>query len=152
MSEKQPFYHYLHQQVRALLDGEADLIAKLANLSALLKQELPSINWVGFYLLKDDELVLGPFQGKPACFRIPVGRGVCGSAIVQGKTLRINDVHQFDGHIACDSASNAEIVIPIRHSGKIIGLLDIDSPNFNRFDLQDQLGLEETMLILESML
>ncbi|MGL5287894.1 MAG: GAF domain-containing protein, partial [Aeromonas sp.] len=122
------------------------------NLSALLGQELTDINWVGFYLLQGETLVLGPFQGKPACMRIPIGAGVCGRAVMQDETLVIDDVHQFAGHIACDGASNAEIVIPVRQLGKIIGVLDIDSPIFNRFDHQDRIGLEETVQILESML
>ncbi|MFM5392958.1 GAF domain-containing protein [Aeromonas veronii] len=152
MIEKQPFYRILNQQAKALLEGETDLIANLANLSALLNQELTEINWVGFYLLQGETLVLGPFQGKPACVRIPVGGGVCGTAVAEGKTQLIDDVHQFDGHIACDGASNSEIVIPLRRGGEIIGVLDIDSPIFNRFDQQDRIGLEETVQILESML
>ncbi|MGL5814645.1 MAG: GAF domain-containing protein [Aeromonas sp.] len=152
MIEKQAFYRTLNQQAQALLEGEPDRIATLANLSALLNQELADINWVGFYLLQGETLVLGPFQGKPACVRIPVGRGVCGTAVSEGKTQLVDDVHQFVGHIACDGASNSEIVIPLRHNGKIIGVLDIDSPIFNRFDEQDRLGLEETVQILESML
>ncbi|MGY6036986.1 GAF domain-containing protein [Aeromonas sp. AE23HZ002T15] len=152
MIEKQAFYRTLNQQAQALLEGEPDRIATLANLSALLNQELADINWVGFYLLQGETLVLGPFQGKPACVRIPVGRGVCGTAVSEGKTQLVDDVHQFVGHIACDGASNSEIVIPLRHNGEIIGVLDIDSPIFNRFDEQDRLGLEETVQILESML
>lgn len=152
MIEKQAFYRTLNQQAQALLEGEPDRIATLANLSALLNQELADINWVGFYLLQGETLVLGPFQGKPACVRIPVGRGVCGTAVSEGKTQLVDDVHQFVGHIACDGASNSEIVIPVRHNGEIIGVLDIDSPIFNRFDEQDRLGLEETVQILESML
>ena len=152
MIEKQAFYRTLNQQAQALLEGEPDLIATLANLSALLNQELADINWVGFYLLQGDTLVLGPFQGKPACVRIPVGRGVCGTAVAEGKTQLVDDVHQFVGHIACDGASNSEIVIPLRRGGEIIGVLDVDSPIFNRFDQDDQNGLEETVQILESML
>ncbi len=152
MIEKQAFYRTLNQQAQALLEGEPDMIATLANLSALLNQELADINWVGFYLLQGETLVLGPFQGKPACVRIPVGRGVCGTAVAEGKTQRVDDVHQFAGHIACDGASNSEIVIPLRRGGEIIGVLDIDSPIFNRFDEQDRIGLEETVQILESML
>lgn len=152
MTEKQAFYRTLNQQAQALLEGEADLIATLANLSALLNQELTDINWVGFYLLQGETLVLGPFQGKPACVRIPVGRGVCGTAVAEGRTQLVDDVHQFAGHIACDGASNSEIVIPLRRAGEIIGVLDIDSPIFNRFDEQDRIGLEETVQILESML
>ncbi|MFQ2091438.1 GAF domain-containing protein [Aeromonas taiwanensis] len=152
MIEKQAFYRTLNQQAQALLEGEPDMIATLANLSALLNQELTDINWVGFYLLQGETLVLGPFQGKPACVRIPVGRGVCGTAVAEGKTQLVDDVHQFAGHIACDGASNSEIVIPLRRAGKIIGVLDIDSPIFSRFDEQDRIGLEETVQILESML
>ena len=152
MSDKNAFYRTLNRQAQALLEGEPDLIAKLANLSALLNQELTGINWVGFYLLQGDTLVLGPFQGKPACVRIPVGRGVCGTAVAQGKTQLVDDVHQFEGHIACDGASNTEIVIPLRRGHEIIGVLDIDSPIFNRFDQEDRIGLEETVQILESML
>ncbi|MGS3152077.1 GAF domain-containing protein [Aeromonas sanarellii] len=152
MTEKQAFYRTLNLQAQALLEGEPDLIATLANLSALLNQELTDINWVGFYLLQGETLVLGPFQGKPACVRIPVGRGVCGTAVAEGRTQLVDDVHQFAGHIACDGASNSEIVIPLRRAGEIIGVLDIDSPIFNRFDEQDRIGLEETVQILESML
>lgn len=108
MIEKQAFYRTLNQQAQALLEGEPDMIATLANLSALLNQELADINWVGFYLLQGETLVLGPFQGKPACVRIPVGRGVCGTAVAEGKTQRVDDVHQFAGHIACDGASNSK--------------------------------------------
>ncbi|MGL5030592.1 MAG: GAF domain-containing protein [Aeromonas sp.] len=152
MNEKAQFYQRINRQAALLLAGEPDLIAILANLSALLGQELTDINWVGFYLLQGETLVLGPFQGKPACMRIPIGAGVCGRAVMQDETLVIDDVHQFAGHIACDGASNAEIVIPVRQLGKIIGVLDIDSPIFNRFDHQDRIGLEETVQILESML
>ena len=152
MIEKQAFYRTFNQQAQALLEGEPDMIATLANLSALLNQELADINWVGFYLLQGETLVLGPFQGKPACVRIPVGRGVCGTAVAEGKTQLVDDVHQFAGHIACDGARNSEIVIPLRRGGEIIGVLDIDSPIFNRFDEQDRIGLEETVQILESML
>ena len=116
--------------------------ANLANAAALLWQRLDRLNWDGFYLLKEDRLILGPFQGKPACIEIPVGRGVCGSAVKEGRTLVVPDVHQFPGHIACDSASNSEIVIPLRQKGTIIGVLDIDSPEFNRFTEEDRIGLE----------
>lgn len=149
---KPALYAELAAQARALLEGEHDRIANAANLSALVYQALPQLNWAGFYLYDGTELVLGPFQGKPACVRIPVGRGVCGTAVAEGKTQLIDDVHQFEGHIACDGASNAEIVIPLRRGGEIIGVLDIDSPIFNRFDAQDRIGLEETVQILESML
>lgn len=125
-----------------LLEGETDAIANLSNASALLNQFLNEINWVGFYLMKDGELVLGPFQGLPACFRIPVGRGVCGTAARDKETLVIADVHTFPGHIACDAASSSEIVIPLVKNEVVIGVLDIDSPNKNRFSEEDRRGLE----------
>ncbi|WP_226528505.1 GAF domain-containing protein [Metabacillus niabensis] len=131
------------KQLKALVEGEEDIIANLSNASALLNQFLEDINWVGFYLLKEGQLVLGPFQGLPACVRIPLGRGVCGTAAEKKETLRIADVHQFPGHIACDAASNSEIVIPLVSNGKVIGVLDIDSPSKNRFNEQDQTFLEE---------
>ncbi len=118
------------------------MIANMANISALLFEQLTEINWVGFYRVVENELVLGPFQGKVACIRIPIGKGVCGTAVSEAKTQRIADVHQFSGHIACDAASNAEIVIPIQYQGKVVAVLDIDSPSFNRFDHEDQQGLE----------
>ncbi|MGL5409752.1 MAG: GAF domain-containing protein [Shewanella sp.] len=135
-------YESLNRQVLALLEGEDDLVAAMANFTALLNEQLTELNWVGFYLLRKDELVLGPFQGKVACSRIPLGKGVCGTAAVTNQTQRVADVHQFDGHIACDSASNAEIVIPVRAQGKVVAVLDIDSPKFDRFDEEDQKGLE----------
>ncbi|MCL9783119.1 GAF domain-containing protein [Vibrio sp. S4M6] len=134
-------YHRLTKQAVALLEGETDLIANLSNLSALLNMELDRINWVGFYLLKQDQLVLGPFQGKPACVRIPVGRGVCGTSIATNTVQRIDDVHQFEGHIACDAASNSEIVIPFSVDGELVGVLDIDSPEISRFSQIDEEGL-----------
>ncbi|MEG0380413.1 MAG: GAF domain-containing protein [Kurthia sp.] len=136
-------YTTLSQQLHALLDGEQDRIANLSNASALLNQFLDRINWVGFYLLNDDELVLGPFQGLPACVRIPVGRGVCGSSVAQKQTLLVDDVHAFPGHIACDAASKSEIVIPLIKNNIVIGVLDIDSPFEARFSKEDQLGLEQ---------
>lgn len=135
-------------QLKALLDGEEDQIANLANASALLNQFLEDINWVGFYLMKEDQLVLGPFQGLPACVRIPLGRGVCGSAAANKKTERVADVHQFPGHIACDAASNSEIVVPLIVEGQVIGVLDIDSPLKNRFDEEDQIFLEQFVDVL----
>ncbi|MGL4834091.1 MAG: GAF domain-containing protein [Shewanella sp.] len=135
-------YESLNRQVLALLEGEDDLVAAMANFTALLNEQLTELNWVGFYLLRKDELVLGPFQGKVACSRIPLGKGVCVTAAVTNQTQRVADVHQFDGHIACDSASNAEIVIPVRAQGKVVAVLDIDSPKFDRFDEEDQKGLE----------
>ncbi|MEN2467056.1 GAF domain-containing protein [Ornithinibacillus sp. FSL M8-0202] len=136
-------YELLIKQLSALVDGETDVIANLSNASALLNQFLDETNWVGFYLWKDDELVLGPFQGLPACIRIGYGKGVCGTAVKERKTQRIEDVHQFPGHIACDSASQSEIVVPIIKDGEIFGVLDIDSPILNRFDETDQEYLEK---------
>lgn len=136
-------YTTLSQQLHALVDGELDRIANLSNASALLNQFLDRINWVGFYLMSDGELVLGPFQGLPACVRIPVGRGVCGSSVEQKQTLVVDDVHAFPGHIACDAASKSEIVIPLIKDNIVIGVLDIDSPIESRFSKEDQLGLEQ---------
>ncbi|KDM91258.1 GAF domain-containing protein [Photobacterium galatheae] len=141
MENKSAFYRRLTQQAVALIDGEPDIIANISNISALLNMELEDINWVGFYLLKENELVLGPFQGKPACVRIPVGRGVCGTAASENKVQRVSDVHQFEGHIACDAASNSEIVIPLLVKGQLYGVLDIDSPSLSRFDQEDEDGL-----------
>lgn len=142
-------YELLHKQVDALSDGEKDEIAILSNASALLNQFLSDVNWVGFYIWKDDELVLGPFQGLPACIRIGFGKGVCGTAVKERKTQRIADVNQFPGHIACDSASQSEIVVPIIINDTIYGVLDIDSPITNRFDETDQINLEKFVTILE---
>ena len=137
-------YDMLSKQLDALLMGEENQVANLSNASALLNQFLDRINWVGFYLtdMEQNQLVLGPFQGLPACVRIPFGRGVCGTSAAEQTTQRIEDVHQFPGHIACDAASNSEIVIPLVKDGQTIGVLDIDSPEFNRFDEIDQAGLE----------
>lgn len=144
-------YDMLSKQLDALLMGEDNQVANLSNASALLNQFLDRINWVGFYLTdtEQNQLVLGPFQGLPACVRIPFGRGVCGTSAAEQTTQRIKDVHQFPGHIACDAASNSEIVIPLVKDGQTIGVLDIDSPEFSRFDEIDQVGLEafcETLL------
>ena len=147
---KKELYSLLQDQLKALVEGETNYIPNLANASALLWMGLKDINWAGFYLMMDGELVLGPFQGKPACIRIPVGRGVCGTAVSEEKTQLVDDVHKFPGHIACDSASNSEIVIPIRSGDKIVGVLDIDSPVFSRFDKEDQEGLEGFVKILET--
>lgn len=130
-------------QMEGLIQDISYETANLANISALLWEHLPNINWAGFYKLMDGALVLGPFQGKPACIRIPLGKGVCGTAAAEGKTQRIDNVHEFPGHIACDSASNSEIVLPLYRGGKLWGVLDIDSPNFSRFTQVDQDGLEE---------
>ncbi|RDW16366.1 histidine kinase [Oceanobacillus arenosus] len=145
-------YELLIKQLAALTEGETDKIAILSNASALLNQFLTEVNWVGFYLWKEDELVLGPFQGLPACIRIPYGKGVCGTAVKTSKTQRIADVHQFPGHIACDSASNSEIVVPVFVNDEIYGVLDIDSPNINRFDEVDEVYLEKFVRTLEKYL
>lgn len=145
-------YELLLKQLSALSEGETDHIALLSNAAALLNQFLENINWVGFYLWKDDELVLGPFQGLPACIRIPYGKGVCGTAIKEQKTQRVDNVHEFPGHIACDAASKSEIVIPMTVQQKIYGVLDIDSPIYNRFDETDQKYLEKFVRQLESYL
>jgi L-methionine (R)-S-oxide reductase len=136
-------YELLIKQLAALVHDEKDVIANLSNASALLNQFLNNVNWVGFYLWKDDELVLGPFQGLPACIRISYGRGVCGTAVKERKTQLVEDVNQFPGHIACDSASQSEIVIPIIKNDEVFGVLDIDSPSLNRFDETDQVYLEK---------
>jgi len=134
-------YQLLAQQAQSLIEGEPDLTANLANISALLNMSFDNINWVGFYLLKDDQLVLGPFQGNVACVRIALGQGVCGTAFSTNTIQRIADVHQFDGHIACDAASQSEIVLPLNIDGKTIGVLDIDSPITDRFSEIDEQGL-----------
>ncbi|MBN7820575.1 GAF domain-containing protein [Bowmanella yangjiangensis] len=146
---KSELYREVVQQASALMDGERDLIANLANLSALLWMQLPDINWAGFYLLKEDELVLGPFQGKPACVRIPMGRGVCGTAAKLEQPQLVEDVHQFEGHIACDAASNSEVVLPFYLNGQLAGVLDIDSPSLARFDQDDLQGLQKLVLALQ---
>jgi GAF domain-containing protein len=141
-ASKPDLYRELCQQLEALLADERDAIANAANAAAMLFHALPDVNWVGFYFLRGDELVLGPFQGKPACVRIPVGRGVCGTAAAEGKTILVDDVFAFPGHIACDTASRAELVVPLIASGNLIGVLDLDSPLTSRFDMIDQNGLE----------
>lgn len=148
--DKRESYRLIQAQLKALLENESHVIPNLGNASALLNMTLPDINWVGFYLMKKGELLLGPFQGKPACIHIPVGKGVCGAAVSQGKTQVVPDVHAFPGHIACDSESNSEIVVPIFVDDEIIGVLDIDSPLYNRFDELDRDGLEEVARILAS--
>lgn len=145
-------YQRLTKQAVALLESETDLVANLANLSALLNMELSDLNWVGFYRLQNDELVLGPFQGKPACVRIPVGRGVCGTAVATNTVQRVDDVHAFVGHIACDAASNSELVIPFTLCGQLVGVLDIDSPTIARFSEIDQQGLVFLMTEVEKVL
>ena len=150
--EKEALYSLLCRQAEALTDGVPYPIANLANLSALLYDALTDINWAGFYLAEDGRLILGPFQGKTACIEIPAGRGVCGTALAKNETQLVYDVHQFPGHIACDSASNSEIVIPLRKNGVVVGVLDIDSPSVGRFDEADQQGLEALARIIEALL
>ena len=135
-------YQLLLQQLLALTDGVPYTVTNLANAAALLFDRLDGINWAGFYLLKDGQLVLGPFQGKPACTVIPVGKGVCGTAAFEGRTLVVDDVHQFPGHIACDSASESEMVVPLFKDGAVAGVLDIDAPTLSRFTEADKVGLE----------
>lgn len=143
-------YRTMHEQLSALIQGVPHRIANLANAAALLYHTMDGLNWAGFYLMKSGVLVLGPFQGKPACIEIPVGRGVCGTAVEENRTQLVDDVHQFSGHIACDSASNSEIVIPIHAGGQVIGVLDLDSPYVGRFTEEDSAGLEEFVRILET--
>ena len=145
-------YESLAAQLAALTDGIAYEIANLSNASALLWETLPDINWAGFYKMVDGALVLYPFQGKPACIRIPVGRGVCGTAVAENRTQLVYNVHQFPGHIACDCASNSEIVVPIHVRGEIWGVLDIDSPSIGRFTEEDRIGLEKFVTVLEKIL
>ena len=145
-------YKLLCAQLKALTEDVENVISNLSNASALLWQELADINWAGFYKMEGGILVLYPFQGKPACTKIAVGKGVCGTAVAEDRTQLVPDVHQFPGHIACDCASNSEIVVPIHVNGEIWGVLDIDSPNFNRFDEEDQKGLENFVKILETVL
>ena len=142
---KPALYAEVVAQTRALLEGERDAIANFANTTSLLYHSLPDLNWVGVYLLKDGELVVGPFQGKPACVRIALGKGVCGTAAARRATVIVKNVHEFDGHIACDSASNSEIVVPLLRGNELIGVLDLDSPKFERFDAEDQAGLEQVV-------
>ncbi|MCI2284145.1 GAF domain-containing protein [Colwellia sp. MSW7] len=139
-------------QTKALIQDETDPIANMANISALLFDALEQVNWLGFYRVIENQLVLGPFQGKVACIRIPLGKGVCGTAAQSKTTQRILDVHQFDGHIACDASTNAEIVIPVQVNGDIIAVLDIDSTSFERFDQEDQDGLEAIVAVFEQSL
>mgnify|MGYP001554055380 FL=1 len=145
-TDKAAGYRELEKQLRALLHGERDAIANLANAAALLWQSLPDLNWAGFYRLADNQLVLGPFQGKPACVRIPVGKGVCGTAAAKHETVLVPDVHEFLGHIACDADSRSEIVLPLIKDGQLLGVLDLDSPKPGRFDAADQAGLESLVV------
>jgi GAF domain-containing protein len=144
---KQELHEELLRQAQGLLEGERDLIANAANLSALIWQMVPDLNWAGFYLMKHGGLVLGPFQGKPACVRIAVGKGVCGTAVATRSTMLVEDVHAFPGHIACDAASNAELVVPLVSDGIVHGVLDLDSPTTGRFDREDQQGFERLVAL-----
>jgi L-methionine (R)-S-oxide reductase len=147
---KEDAYRQLIEQARRLLEGEPDLVANTANLAALLYHALPDVNWVGFYFHKDGQLVLGPFQGKTACVRIPLGKGVCGTAAQRRETVVVDNVHEFPGHISCDAASNSEIVVPLVHEQDLIGVLDIDSPQLSRFDDDDRAGLEAIAAVLRT--
>lgn len=149
---KTEFYADLNRDFQALMAGETSFLATLSNLSSLLYERLDEVNWAGFYLLEGETLVLGPFQGKIACVRIPVGRGVCGTAVAENRIQRVDDVHAFAGHIACDAASNAEIVLPISVNNQIIGVLDIDSVTYSRFNAEDEQGLRELVGHLEKLL
>ncbi len=147
-ANKPELYDALTEQLAALLEHERDFIANAANTASLIYHTLPDLNWAGFYLLKNGELVLGPFQGKPACVRIAIGKGVCGTAAEHRQTVVVPDVNQFPGHIACDTASRSEIVVPLIRDGNLLGVLDIDSPVSGRFDEQDRAGCERLAAIL----
>jgi len=154
--DKKEFYREITMQAKALCEGEPNLIANLSNISAILFERLDDVNWAGFYLMgesvngQSEELILGPFQGRAACVRIPVGRGVCGTAVSQNKTQLIMDVHEFEGHIACDAASNSEVVVPINVNGKLVAVLDIDSPTVGRFEQADADGMEQLVEMIQS--
>ena len=146
-ADKGGFYEDLRAQLTGLLEGEHDMIANAANTAALLYHALPDVNWAGFYLLQGEELVLGPFQGKPACVRIPIGKGVCGTAAERLQSVVVPDVNEFPGHIACDTASRSELVVPLLRNGKLLGVLDLDSPLPGRFDETDRTGCERLAAI-----
>lgn len=145
-------YNLLTDQIKSLAEDEPNFIPVLSNASAILYDAMPDLNWAGFYLMNKGSLLLGPFQGKVACIRIALGKGVCGTAAGNDETLVVPNVHEFPGHIACDSASNSEIVVPIHKDGKVVGVLDIDSPNLNRFSEEDKLGLEKFVKALEEVI
>lgn len=147
MISKAESYAEIAAQLRSLLEGECDFIANAANFASLLFHSLPDLNWAGLYLYKDGELVLGPFQGKPACVRIAIGKGVCGTAAERRETVLVDNVHEFPGHIACDSASNSEIVVSLVKDDRLLGVLDLDSPSFSRFNEEDAAGLNELAAI-----
>lgn len=152
MTDLKVDYALLVAQTEALCEGETDALANLANVAALIYNTLPNVNWAGFYLMREGELVLGPFQGQSACVRIPVGSGVCGTAVSERRVQRVSDVHEFPGHIACDAASESEIVFPLRRAGEIVGVLDVDSPVKDRFSETDEKGLLETVGLIEKVL
>ena len=145
-------YDLLQKQVSSLIEDESNMIAILSNVSALLNDSIDQINWIGFYLIEDNELILGPFQGHPACVHIAIGKGVCGTAVAQDKTQLVEDVNAFPGHIACDANSKSEIVVPIHKDNNVIGVLDIDAPITNRFNNEDKQGLEAIVKIIEQQL
>ncbi|MBV8896871.1 MAG: GAF domain-containing protein [Acidobacteriaceae bacterium] len=147
---KYALYQEICEQLQELLGNETNFVANAANTSALLFQSLPDVNWVGFYIAEDEELVLGPFQGKPACVRIPFGKGVCGAAARKQETILVTDVNRFPGHIACDTVSQSEIVVPLLNWGRVLGVLDIDSASLNRFDHEDEEGLESVVSVFLS--
>ncbi len=144
-------YEMLCNQAREMIRMERWYVAALSNLSALLMDTLPDLNWAGFYLLRDSQLVVGPFQGKPACVHIPAGKGVCGTAVAEDRIIAVPDVHQFPGHIACDSASQSEIVLPLHHDGRTVAVLDLDSPVPGRFTDADETGLAQVARIIEKL-
>ncbi|BBD89756.1 GAF domain-containing protein [Staphylococcus caprae] len=152
MNVKETNYSMVTKQLSSLIEGETNLIAILSNTSALLNDALDQVNWVGFYLIEGNGLILGPFQGHPACVHIAIGKGVCGTAVSENTTQRVSDVHQFPGHIACDANSQSEIVVPVRINNEVIGVLDIDAPIKDRFSQEDQDGLEQIVHILEKQL
>ena len=147
ISDKKDLYAEICSQVSALIGSETDFFANAANTAALLFQALPDVNWVGFYIVRGNELVLGPFQGKPACSRIPFGKGVCGKAAETQETIIVPDVKKFKGHIVCDEASQSEIVVPLLNWGKLLGVLDVDSASLNRFEDEDREGLESVVSV-----
>jgi L-methionine (R)-S-oxide reductase len=147
MTDESELYRDLARQLAALITGEPDRIANAANMAALLYHGLPDLNWAGFYFTQGSELVLGPFQGQPACVRIPWGNGVCGTAAARGTTVLVPDVHEFPGHIACDPVSQSELVVPLIEGGRVTGVLDLDSPRVNRFDAEDQAGCEHLVQV-----
>jgi len=151
-SIKETNYPLLEKQITSLIEDESNLIAILSNVSAILNDSIDQINWVGFYLMENDELILGPFQGHPACVHIPIGKGVCGTAVSENQTQLVEDVHAFPGHIACDANSKSEIVVPLHKNGTVIGVLDIDAPIMNRFTDSDKIALESIVKVIEQQL